>query len=478
MTLIAVQFGILTLLVMIWYARLRKSSEAAGAAQRCPRCHTPVGAGASHCPGCGVPLQVYDLVRAPVVEKVVADPTAALHPLVRTDVCVGCGTCVAACPETGAIRLVDHRAIVNLDNCTSQAKCVAACPVGAIVMTTGAAVQRLEVPQLDAHFQSSVPGIYVVGELGGRGLIKNAINEGQIAIEHVAELLPPGRSRPDGDREAWDVIIVGSGPAGLSAGLAAHRLGLRYLILEQGTLAESIRKYPRQKLLLAEPVKTNLYGGLWVTDATKEQLLQVWEAMVARTGLRIHSNERVEAVGRDGAVYPVRTAAGDYRARRVVLAMGRRGTPRRLGVPGEELDKALYDIIEMEAFTGARMLVVGGGDSAVESALGLSNQPGTTVTLSHRGSDFARVKERNRVKLDAAVESGRVSLMLGSRVREIRPGAVAIEHENMPHILPNDYVVIRIGGEPPYPMLNDIGVKFVTKEIALDADSARVAAGG
>ncbi len=470
----ALAFAALTALFAVWHVRAR--ARGAGEAPACPRCGARTEAGATFCGACGVPLQAYELVTAPVVDAARARAEGgAAHALVRADLCVGCGSCVGVCPEPGAIRVADHRAHVDLDRCKGHAACAAACPVGAIVITTGAAAQRVEAPQVDAHFESNVPGLYVVGELGGRGLIKNAVNEGRIAIEHVAEVLPPGQPRPDGDALAWDVVIVGSGPAGLSAGLEAQRLGLRYLVLEQGTISDTIRKYPRRKLLLAEPARVQLYGGLWVADASKEELLRVWETIIARSQLRIHTGERVEAVERRGAFFEVRSASGAYRARRVVLAMGRRGTPRRLGVPGEELDKALYDIVEMEAFAGQRMLVVGGGDSAVESALGLANQPGTTVTLCHRGTDLARVKERNRAKLDAALAAGRLELLIESRVAEIRPAVAVLDCAGMPRLLPNDYVIVRIGGEAPYPFLERCGVRIVTKEVALDAAAERSA---
>ena len=486
MLLTTLAFVALTALLAWWHVRGSGGGATARDLQACPRCRTRFEAGAVFCPGCGVPVQAYELVTAPVVDAAAPLETGVKpHPIVRTDLCVGCGTCVAACPEPGALRLVEHRALVDLEVCQRHGSCAAACPVGAIVMASGAAVQRLEVPDVDANFQSNVPGLYVVGELGGRGLIKNAINEGRIAVEHVARVLAGGRplraagtgsdaGGPD-TPGPYDVLVVGSGPAGLSAALEAQRLGLRCIVLEQGSISDTIRKYPRRKLLLAEPSRVQLYGGLWVADASKEELLKVWETIIARAGLRVRTGERVEALEGDGVLFRVRTPGTEYQARKVVLAMGRRGTPRRLGVPGEELEKALYDVVEMEAFAGCRLLVVGGGDSAIESAVGLAAQADTTVTLSYRGQEFQRVKERNQEKLGAAVAAGRVELLLGSRVAEIRPGVVALDCAGMPRLLPNDYVVIRIGGEPPYPFLERCGVRIVTKELALDAGAQRSA---
>jgi thioredoxin reductase len=440
----------------------------------CPRCALPLPEGAAFCPSCKVPLQAYEFVSAPLAaESPAAAATESPHPVVRADVCVGCGTCVAACPEEGALRLENKRAIVDPDRCLGHGECVKACPVGAIILATGSAVQSLELPDVNANFETNIPGLYVVGELGGRGLIKNAINEGKIAAEHVARQLADGTLRAEGGADALDLVIVGSGPAGISAALEAHRAGLRYVALEQGTLSDTIRKYPRRKLLLAEPVRVPLYGDLWVADSSKEALLAIWERMIADTGVQIRTGQRVVEVAREDGLFRVVTTDRAYTARRVVLAMGRRGTPRRLDVPGEERENVFYDVVEMEAFAGQRVLVVGGGDTAVETALGLANQEGTQVTLSYRGDAFNRIKERNGAKLRAALSSGRVSLLLNSQVREIRDGNVLLDQEGRPIVLPNDVVLIRIGGEAPYPFLQRIGVRIVRKEIArVPADAA------
>jgi thioredoxin reductase len=462
-------FAALTVFFAWWHVRSRTQGRGAPApAARCPRCRAVVPPGVAACAACGAPLQAFELVTA---RTAAADSggSGAAHAIVRADMCVGCGTCVDACPEPGAIRLEDKRAIVDTLRCKGHGLCATACPVGAIVVSAGGAVQVVEVPDVNTDFESNVPGLYVVGELGGRGLIKNAVNEGKLAAEHVAALLPPGAARADGETGAFDLVVVGSGPAGLSAALEAHRRGLHYLVLEQGTLSDTIRKYPRKKLLFAEPVKVPIYGDLWVADGSKEALLRIWEDLIERTGLRILTQQRVTDVVREEGLFTVRVPDGAFRARRVILALGRRGTPRRLEVPGEELDKVFYDIVEMEAFAGQRALVVGGGDSALESALGLANQAGTEVTLSHRGADFGRAKQRNRDKLEAAVAAGRVRLMLSSRVREIRPGVVALDYEDRPHLLPNDVVIVRIGGEAPTPFLERAGVRFVRKELALAA---------
>ena len=432
----------------------------------CPRCAAPVPDGSAFCPACGIPQQVFEVVVASAVDGGAAtSDQSAMHAVVRGDLCVGCGTCEAACPEPGAITVQNKLALVDIGLCKGHGECVAACPIGAIALSTGASVTRVTVPQVDANFETNVPGLYIVGELGGRGLIKNAINEGKIAVEHVAKMVPaPGTASTD----VVDVVVVGSGPAGLSSGLEALRRGLSYRVLEQGSLSDTVRKYPRRKILLAEPVRVPLYGDLWVADASKETLLQVWETIVANTGLEVRTGERVENVVRNGDGFTVQTTGGAYHARRVVLAMGRRGTPRRLGVPGEDLDNVFYDIVEMEAFENRRVLVVGGGDSAIESAVGLGNQEGTGVTLAYRGEAFSRIKERNQAKINDAIANGRVRVLFNTVVREIRSELVVLDTAGESAILPNDDVIVRIGGEAPFTFLERLGVRIIQKDVPVE----------
>jgi thioredoxin reductase/Pyruvate/2-oxoacid:ferredoxin oxidoreductase delta subunit len=469
-------FLVITSLSVYFHLRKPERAPAARPARpriaACPRCRTAVPAGAVVCPGCRVPLQLFDVVAAAVAPEASADTGGAMRAHVRSDMCVGCGTCVDACPEPNAIALRGKLAVVDPVHCVGHGECATACPVGAIAMSAGAAVNRVVVPQVDGNFETNVPGLYIVGELGGRGLIKNAINEGKVAIEHVRRTVSADTT-PAATDATVDVAIVGSGPAGLSAGLEALRSGLTYVVLEQGSLADSVRKYPRHKLLFAEPLNIPMYGDLHVADGSKEELLKAWEDVVAKTGLRVETERRVEDITRQGWLFRLRAGVHEYRARRVVLAMGRRGTARRLGVPGEELGKVFYDVAEMEDFAERHVLVVGGGDTAIETVLGLANQAGTTVTLSYRGDRFARLKDRLRQKLDRAIAIGTVHVVLNSTVREIRGDVVVLDAAGAPLILPNDDVIIRIGGDPPSAFLERMGVRMVQKEIPLEPDVAQ-----
>lgn len=473
MLLTSLAFLSVTALCVVVYLRCAapSASPAEPAGPPCPRCGKAVPPGSGFCPACGVPQQVYEVVSAKRVCRDSPDSPGdrgqAEHAVVRADLCVGCGTCVAACPEEGAITLRNKLALVDLSRCVGHGTCAQACPVGAIVLTTGDAVQRVEVPDVRPSFESNVPGLFIAGELGGRGLIKNAINEGKIAVEAIAEQLRgEGPAREEGG--PWlDLVIVGAGPAGLSAALEASRSKLEYVVLEQGTLADTIRKYPRHKLLLGEPVRVPLYGDLWIADTTKETLLEVWQSIIESAGIEIRTHHRVESLRRVEGGFLVESAGEALKTRRVLLAMGRRGTPRRLGVPGEEEAHVFYDIVEMEAFRGRRVVVVGGGDSAIESALGLANQPGTEVLLSYRKREFSRLKERNRVKLQAAVSAGGIRLALESRVREIRPGSVLLETRGQVQEVPAQDVIVRIGGVPPLELLERAGVCMVKKDVPI-----------
>ena len=446
----------------------RKPAPPAPAASKekttaCPRCGKAVAVSAAFCPSCGVPLALWNVHRAPVESAGVAARPGKPQPVINATLCIGCGSCVDSCPETGTLELASGKAILaHPERCTGHAKCAEVCPTSAITLAVGGVRQTVRVPRVRENFETNLSGLYIVGELGGMGLIKTAINEGRLAIDYIRTEI--ARS-PDTNGE-YDVAIVGAGPAGLSASLTALQHELKYVTLEQGDIASTIRQYPRQKFLMAEPIDMPLYGNLYVADGTKEALLGVWEAIVANTGVQVKTRERVDAIRRtDGGTFDITTTKGAYKARKVVLAMGKRGTPHRLEVPGADLAKVTYRLIEADSYENQDVLVVGGGDSAVEAALALSKAKRNRVTLSYRGPEFTRVRQRNLDLLRAAESSGLCRVLRSSNLREIRADSVAIDVGGVVTDLKNDFVLGLIGGESPETFLQKVGIEIVEKTL-------------
>jgi thioredoxin reductase (NADPH) len=427
----------------------------------CPRCAQPTAKTAAFCQHCGAPMAMWSVQRAEIEVSAGGAKPGRPKPVINASLCVGCGSCVHACPEQGTLEVISGKAILaHPDRCVGHTDCASACPTSAITMAIDGALQRVRVPLVKENFETNVPGIFIAGELGGMGLIKTAINEGRLAVDHIRARL--GKEAPAGG-DIYDLAIVGGGPAGLSASLTAQQHGLRYLTLEQGEIASTIRQYPRQKFLMAEPIDIPLYGSLYVADTTKEALLAVWESIIANTGVQIRTNEKVEGIRRNGVAFHVQTPRGEYRARYIVLSIGKRGTPRRLGVPGEDSCKVAYRLIEAGDYQGKNILVVGGGDSALEAALALSRNGSNRVTLCHRGAHFSRTRERNRQAIDTAHADGRVEVLFNTTVSRIVPDSVILDGAGETRSCPNDLVFILAGGESPHDFLQKAGVQIVER---------------
>ena len=260
------------------------------------------------------------------------------------------------------------------------------------------------------------------------------------------------------------MLIVGCGPAGLSAALSAIQHKLRYKLIEQeDSLGGSVYHYPRHKIAMTAPVQLALVGRVKFGEVQKEALLAFWQDVVKKTGVQISFRERLEGIERQGEGFLVRTNRGAYATRSVLLAMGRRGTPRKLEVPGEEAAKVVYRLVDAAQYAGQAVLVVGGGDSALEAAVSLAEQPGTKVTLSYRGASFSRVKQRNRDALDQARRAGRLQVLMESQVRSIEADTVLMAHGDALQALRNDAVIVCAGGSLPTPLLQRVGIQFETK---------------
>jgi putative YpdA family bacillithiol system oxidoreductase len=382
-----------------------------------------------------------------------------MHPHIDALQCIGCGACVRACPEEGVLGLVSGKAtLVHAAKCVGHGLCAEQCPVGAIKLQFGTPGRSANLPILNEDLETNVPGIYIAGELGGLGLIRNAIKQGVQVVEHIA-------NRERASEGELDVAIVGAGPAGLSAGLASMKHGLRYAVLEQGDKGGTILQYPRRKIVMTQPADLPLYGRIKLTEVSKENLLELWNKIVDKTGLEIRTNEKVNEIQRADSIFQLKTSKAEYRAKHVVLALGRRGTPRKLGVPGEHLSKVCYRLIEAESYQGCKVLVVGGGDSAIEAAVALASQPGTFVTLSYRKKEFTRIKDKNETNIREAVRKGTVRLVFSSNVNEIREETILLETESGIEEIENEPVFIFAGGELPYEFLKNAGVELQSQAV-------------
>lgn len=392
----------------------------------------------------------------------------SLHPVVNLGACICTGACITACPEKDVLAIVDGKArLINPNACIGHGECLRACPVDAISLVLGTEKRGVEIPLLASDFQTNVPGLFIVGELGGMGLIYNAMTQGLQAIKAMLKQ-PPAKAEG-----IHQLVIVGAGPAGIAAALAALEAKLDFVIVDQESVGGTVLHYPRQKIVMTRPVELPLYGLLKVTEVSKEALLAVWQEILAKTGLTVKTGVRVDDVKRDAAgVFELVTSAGPMRAQRVILALGRRGSPRKLGVPGEELSKVCYRLLEPENYAGSNCLVVGGGDSAIEAAIALSDA-GATVQLAYRGEVFDRIKPKNQERLDASSAAGKVTVLFKAQPKEIRADAVAIDVKGELRELKNDYVLIFAGGVLPTAFLEKAGVQVKTMKGELFAPANR-----
>lgn len=398
--------------------------------------------------------------------KLRSDGPQSQHPHIDANYCIGCAACTMVCPEGDVLAMLGGKAvIVNGYKCIGHSLCAEVCPVGAITMVMASPSMGGDMPFLTPQYETSIKNMFIVGELGGLALIKNAINQGRDCIDNLASKatsLGGSRRSPD----ILDVLIVGAGPAGISASLRAIEKKLNYLTVDEGEIGGTVAKYPRQKLVLTSPVEFPMYGKFKKTEISKEELIEFWHKVIGRVDFKFRKGEKVEDIkkGEDG-IFTVTTSKGNIRSHAVVLALGKSGSPRKLGVKGEDLPKVMYRLIEADHYINKRILVVGGGDSAIEAAMGLGHQVGNQVTLSYRKEAFSRIKERNAQRIQESIRKGKVKVVFNSIPTEFKETSVILDVNGKLEEIPNDYVWIFAGGEPPTAFLKKIGIGFGAQDL-------------
>lgn len=401
--------------------------------------------------------------------KLFSEGPKAQHPHIDTNYCIGCATCTTVCPEGDVLAMLGGKAaIVNGYKCIGHALCAEACPVGAITMVMATPSMGADMPYMTPEYETSLENLFIIGELGGLALIKNAVNQGRECVDTL--IRRRAASRQPAQPGVYDLLIVGAGPAGISASLRAIENKLNYVTLEQDEIGGTVAKYPRQKLVMTSPVEFPMYGKFKKTELSKENLLAFWDMVLNRADFNCVTREKVEHIAKaEDGVFTVKSANNQYRARAVILALGKTGTPRKLGVPGEELPKVMYRLIEVDHYVNKKILVVGGGDSAVEAAMGLANQVGNQVTLCYRGAQFSRIKDRNSKRIEECMRSRKVEVLFETNPKEFNPESVVLDVKGSPREIPNDYVWIFAGGIPPYDFLKKIGIRFGLRDMTMEA---------
>jgi len=386
---------------------------------------------------------------------------ASLHPVIDPTKCVGCAACIQACPEMPGhkvLGLIHGKAnLISPTECIGHGACLANCPADAITLVFGTERRGIDIPNVAPNFETNIPGIFIAGELGGMGLIRNAIEQGCQAMRSIQ------RTTGGAPAGALDVLIVGAGPAGFAASLAAMESGLTCATIEQETLGGTVAHYPRGKLVMTAPAHLPIYGKFRFRETTKEQLLDFWQGVEKDTGVEINYGERVESITRSGATFLVKTDRTQYQARTVLLAIGRRGTPRKLDVPGEDLPKVAYRLVDPDQYRGQHVLIVGGGDSALEAACAIAEVQGATVTLSYRSEAFSRAKPKNRERVEAARAAGNIKVLLKSTVDLIDSDHVRLSTDDSQIRIDNDAVIVNAGGILPTTFLRSLGIEVDTK---------------
>ena len=384
----------------------------------------------------------------------------SLHPHIDLIACIGSGACITACPEKDIIGITNGIAtVINTSNCVGHGACFHACPVEAISLRIGTETRGVDLPHVSEDYETNIKGMYIAGELGGMGLIKNSVEQGQQAMENIARNKKPSKDK------VLDVVIIGAGPAGISATLSAKEQGLTSITLEQDSLGGTVYTFPRSKIVMTAPMNLPLYGKAKLYDTSKDELLQLWKKVISEYDLKVQEHTKVESIAPiENEIFKITTNTGqEYLCNQVLLSIGRRGTPRKLGVAGEESQKVAYRLLEPEQIADKKIIVVGGGDSAIESALLLKDD--NKVLLSYRKDKFSRLKPKNREKVEQAITDNSIQVVYNSNLVSITATTVLLKTADSDFEIEveNDLVYIFAGGELPTSFLQNAGIEITKR---------------
>lgn len=417
------------------------------------------------------------------------------HPVIFPERCIGCHACVEACPHDVLAIVGGIATVVARDQCMEDTSCQVECPVNpkaCVVVNTTKKIKSRPAPTRDAAFMTNVPGCYIIGDVSGTPLIKNAANEGADVIKHIAHELSNG-SQPEPNAEL-DVAIIGIGPAGLSAAITAQQSNLRYVGIEQDKVLSTIEAYPKGKYIFFKPDTMPARGNIRVEGAgdQREKILDSWMGAMKSNSVLINEGESCKSVQRaaNGDYFTVQTEKGAdkekviYRARRVVLALGTRGTPMKLRLPGEEMKvtrdgqseaKVKYKLADPASYKRKKIIVVGAGNSAIEAAVDLvARRDGdritfrpadeiNEVTLVIRSDLKTDLKFGNKLQVYQCIDEGKIKAYFGAAIKEIRDGEVVLMNARTSEVketVQNDYIFAMIGGDRPTKFLETIGIKI------------------